>query len=834
MRQMRAFLTILLLSAAAMVCAEVKVTVEPNVVATGEHFMVWVSNDGGETPAVADFPEVKGIRWYPNTRSSRTQVINGRAMASVGYMALAQTEGTYEIPALQVIIGRKTVTTAPVEFKAVPAGQLRQARRESRQGQRDSEIALDDAASVDGRYLTGNRPVYIGEEIPLEVTLYVMEGIRAQITWPELKFEKVAFHDYKDQFAKNPRFAGMPTEEYTIRNNARFVAHTFRSAVRPLATGDLKGSVEVNLEIQVSNRSRGSSIWDDDFFGFGSVRTVPHTVTFDFPPLKVRPLPAVPADTMFLGLIGDWKVEYDLPQGEFRAGDPFTLSMNLTGRGSADNLNAPKLELPGFRVYPPEIEKKSGRVSVKYVIIPLRPGDDAIRLKMSVFDLNAEKYNTFDFERKISVLPASGLVQGAPASQTVVQGAVAKPENTVKPETENAPRSNILYLKKDTSCVVARPLYLHNLFLLLGLILFGPLVFVIGEMRQLHKDRMNGDPGILRRRRALAAVGKIKHILKKTPVGEIHHAIQKEVVPLLNDYLGLPPGTTATELAEIVDDPALADCLRNSGSAGFMPGTTAMNHSELKKNILKALKYVSLLAFLLIPAGVFAATMSEPEAAAFNAYDNGDFKTAAAYFRSQLRPGRPSPNMLYNLGNALCQEGKQAEALACYEKAHLLAPRDTDIVENLNSVRRQLLQPEIGQVNTPGELIVYLRDCLRPDNWLLVLAGAWSCFWLLAAFRRRLGFNRKLLSLIVIVAVAVIAAAALTTELRGPYAEDQAIVLFNGTKLRSLPSDQSGKVERTLREGERVHIIESRRDWVLVRLENAEGWLKSGDMEIIR
>lgn len=827
---MRAVLTILLLCAATMLSAEVKITVEPGVVAAGEHFMLWVSNDGGETPQIADFPEVKGIRWFPNRRSFRTEIINGRATSSVGYMGQALAEGRMDIPAFQVIVGRKSVTAGPLQLEVLPAGQA--ARQDRQQRRQDAEVALDDAVLVDGRYPTGSRPVYIGEEIPVEVTLYTLEGVRAQIAWPELKFDKVAFHDYKDQFKQNPRFAGLPARRQVVRDNARFVAQTFRAAIRPLAVGELKGSVEINMEIQVPDRNRRPSIWDDDFFGFGSTRTVPHSVSFDFPPLKVNPLPPVPAGTSFLGLIGDWKLDYDLAQTEFRAGDPFTLAVNISGRGSPDNLDAPKIEFPGFRVYPPEIEKKNGGASVKYVIIPLRPGEDTLRMRTSVFDLNEEKYRIFDFERNIHVLPASGLVQGTSAPQPVVEGAAAKPENGFKSEAGAAPRSHILYLKKDTSRLVARPLYLNNPAWLLALVLAGPLVFAVSEIRHLHRDRLNSDPALLRRRKALAARGRVRRILKKTPPENIHHAIQGEVVPLLNDYLGLPPGTTATELAEIVGDVGMADCLRNSGSAGFMPGGTAMNHAELKKSILRALKYVSLFLCLLVPSGV--AAMSEETAAAFNAYDNGDFKTAADYFRSQVTPGRTSPNALYNLGNALCRDGRHGEALACYEKAHLLSPRDTDITENLNYVRRQLMQPECGRVSTPGELLVYLRDSFRPDNWLLVLAGAWSCFWLLAAFRRRLGFNRKLLFLIVIGLTAVAAAMAISTQLRGPYAGNQAIVLYNGTKLRSLPSEQSGKVEKTLREGERVSIVESRRDWVLVRLENAEGWLKSGDMEIIR
>ncbi len=826
---MRALLTLILCLTAALGFAEVTVSVEPNVVAVGERFTLWLSNDGRNTPQIIDFPELKGIRWYPNSRSSKTEIINGRASSSVGYTAMALAEGSVEIPALKVIIGRDTVTTKPVKFEIVTADKLRQARRQQQDSTEDS-LPLKDKVFAEGRFTTGERTVYIGEEVPVEVKVFVLEGTRAGMGWPELNFDKVSYHDYKAQNPENPRFEGVPRPEYAVRNKNRFVIRTFRAAIRPLATGEIKGHAVVQTEIQMATRNSRDDDFDN-FFGFQSTRRVPHQLNVNFPPLKVKALPAAPAGTDFLGLIGEWKVEYKLSQDEFKAGDPFTLSLNLKGRGSLDTLNAPKLDLPGFRVYPPEVDKQSGSATIKYVIIPLRPGEDTLRMKTATFDLAGDKYQGFDFEQKVDIKPAGNMVQGASASQLVVEGA-AKAEPQVKPEI-NTSRSNILYLKKDMSCTVSKPFYLNNFIWVLALILLGPLVFVVNEMRLMRRDKLNGSPAILRRRKALGTVGKVKRLLKNTPPEEIPRVIQTEVVPLLNDYLGLPPGTTATELADAVKDAGLAECLRNSGNAGFMPGGVSMNHTELKQKIIKALKYVSLILCLLIPAGV-CANMTEDEAKAFNAYDNGDFTAAAEYFRSRVRPDKVSPYALYNLGNALCQSGKLGEALACYEKAHLLAPRDSDITENLNFVRRKLMQPEIGQISNPGDLVLAVRDSLRPDHWLLVLAGAWCCFWLGAACRRKLGFNRKLLLLITIGIITLAAGTALFTQLSGPYAGNQAVVLHNGTRLRSLPSDQSGKVERTLREGDRIQIIESRRDWILVRTDNAEGWLKSGDMDIIR
>ena len=49
-----------------------------------------------------------------------------------------------------------------------------------------------------------------------------------------------------------------------------------------------------------------------------------------------------------------------------------------------------------------------------------------------------------------------------------------------------------------------------------------------------------------------------------------------------------------------------------------------------------------------------------------------------------------------------------------------LAPRDSDIPENLNLVLRKLALPEKYLITSPADVPPYLRDSLRPDEWMLL------------------------------------------------------------------------------------------------------------------
>ncbi|MDD3702845.1 MAG: BatD family protein [Victivallaceae bacterium] len=832
------WLTLLLCTITVISFAEVKLSLEPDAVTVGERFMLWVSVQGRQRAEIAELPEVDGIQWERGSTSSKTQIVNTDMVSSIGYSGIATKSGTLEIPAMKVVLGRKTVLSNPLALKVYPPGQLKVSG--SGDGADATAVSLDELAFVRGRRLNGDRSVYIGEDVPVEVELWIDEKLRgSRVSWPELNFNQVSFRDFQSANPENPRFSGYPQQRRAVHDGRRYTVHVFRSVIIPLAAGKIAGSVEakMRLRIPVQKRRRNTiSMWDDDFFDgmFSRAREVDHSVRFDFPDLTVKALPEAPSDAYFLGLLGSWKVEYTTDQQVFRAGNPFTLELKISGNGSSDVLQAPELNLPGFRIYPPEIKRDAGSASIRYAVIPLRAGEATIALNTAVFDLVSEKYQIFKFERKITIDQAQEGVADSGVGQPRIEGAAEQSESVRARDAADKPASNILYLKKISDGGVNLPLYFNNLLWLLILLMIGPLCFLVNEARWLRRERMNSRPALLRRRNALGRRRKILRKLRKAEPEQFNKLVQDEVVPYLNDLLGQPPGTTATELAQKVQNRDLAECLKNSGEAGFMPGTVVPNHDELKKRILRLLKKTVFVWCVLVFATLHGGEMEDAEAAAFNAYDRGDFNAAAEYFRSRLDAQRPNPAILYNLGNALCQSGDLAGSLVCYEKAHLLAPRDNDIIENLNFVRRQLMQPEVGQIRNPYDLLIHIVEMFRPDQWLLVAAAAWSCLWLLATLRRRLGFNRKVFSLLLLLFIFFLALAACSFQFGGKYSGKTAVVMRDATPLLSLPSESSGKIERTIPAGMKVKIIELRRDWVRVRLDRFEGWMKTDGIQALK
>jgi tetratricopeptide (TPR) repeat protein len=238
---------------------------------------------------------------------------------------------------------------------------------------------------------------------------------------------------------------------------------------------------------------------------------------------------------------------------------------------------------------------------------------------------------------------------------------------------------------------------------------------------------------------------------------------------------------------------------------------------------MKMLKKLVCLALLGLTA-TLAAEVTQDDI--IKAYDAGEFKKAGEWYVETLNKNGATPALLYNIGNCYYQEKDFARALFCYEKANLLAPRDTEILRNMELARRELNLPSGNQLTKPADIPRYLRDQMTPEEWM-ILASVGVLF-MLTAFGLRRFFSRRitlptagagLLILIICTAMTI-------SQYQTRYAPDRAMILVNGIQLRALPAESSGYLNaETLKEAEIVQIRERRDKWIRVKAGNAIGWV---------
>lgn len=825
--------------------ADITMTVSPQPLMAGESAQIELSSSEAY-PEITDFPKMPEISWRQGgAKSMQTNIVNFKTSTkySVRYSFVPQKEGELTIPGLDVLLGKKKTITDPVTVKVL-SRKYSVDSKDDKPGTGTKESAkLEDLLFVKCIPLTDRESLYVGEEIYMDVKICSVSGLNFEPSWPEISIENAAFRDFSAINDKNSRFEPFRESMEKIRGQT-FKVLIFRTAFRPISAGTLSGKVLERCNVIIPNDSRTAprrDPFDDPFFsGFGSpfsnYRKVEKTLTCEIPAITVKQLPDANGTKNFLGLIGKWSVKTSLSQDTLKTGEPLTLRVTASGDGTTDTLKAPELKIEGFRVYQPEVKKStaSGRngAEISYVLIPLQEGTADINLNVSYFSVESGKYVEVPFSRKIKVeksdVKTASVVADSAGSAEQVSVTAKKMEDFKKHE-------GILYLKRNPSGAVCIPLWKNHILAILFLFMFGPAVWGISELNYYRRMKLEKDPILKKKMKARSRKGAIIREVSKTDPEKLNALIQNEVVPYLNDLLGLPPGTTASELAEKINDPELASYLRAGTDSAYMPGSHDIRKSDLRKSLADSLKKISaVLVLAALPFSGFSAEqpLTEP-VNPLKAYDMGNFAKSADYYRQHLNMSSPDPALLYNLANCLYQQGEPAQALVLYERALLLSPRDSDIRENLNLVCRKLMLPETGKLENPKDLLVNVRDMLRPDEWMLLGALLWACAGIVLAFRRKFISTVNLAAVLSVIGLLfVLTVAASISQVGSSYSPNTAVVVMKNIQVYLLPSENSKQTDFRISCGEKVRIEEERESWLRVRTENgSEGWIKSDAAE---
>ena len=814
----------------------VSVTVSPASVAAGERVTFSLTLDRRLTEGLR-LPPLENGRWITNSVSQRVESINFKTSCTYEIPIQTEREGTLKIPAFTFRLDGKEVTTRPLEVKVLPPGSQPAVQSSG------ESLTMKEAAFGTIRVPEERRTFYVGEEIPLELNLWLLPALRARLAeYPELSgLDNVVFRDYSGSNPQMRRF-DRPTERRELLDNRYYGVLTFRTAFRATVPGKLTPGANATVSIVRDDGRRARrprSPFDDDFFDsfFSRENRVPYRVSFEpGPELTIKALPAAPADCINLGLIGNWEVTCRFDQNSGKVGEPLSLNITAVGDGSPETFATPKLKLDGFRVYPGEVKRSTpdsrSRIELKYALIPLVPGEKSISLKFVTFQPGTGKYVRHSFDLKLPVVksdrPLSGTVSDSTPAAEAERAAIPEPEVAKIP----APREELFYLKAEPGSGVSLPLIRNRIGWILLFLLGGPLAALLLEWRFRRRERLEHDPEFARR---IALRKQLPQLLKRLR-GESDAApvLRDEAVPYLAEALHLPPGAGASEIARKIDDPELAALFHSLEAESFKPAgsehTPVTLTPQLRSRLAALLKRLSLFALAFLALTAVAAQLST----SFNAdFEKGNFKAAAAGYEKQLNPAAPAPNVLYNLASAHYRLGDLPQARLRFEQAHLLAPRDSETLENLNLVNRKLVQPEIGTAGSPGALLTWCRDRLRPDDYLTVAAAMFAVLCLAFGLRRSLRRNTLIVVESVATALLLLSLAAAAAQAVGPYNPDRAIVIGNTLELRSLPAASSGRAEATIPGGSTAFIVERRGDWVRLRVNGRDGWAPAAQVKLI-
>ena len=835
----------------------------------------------GMKPDIKKLPAVKNLRWLNHSvrTSSRVSIVNGKMSSTYeNHIPFIVTEkGRYILPLYDLIAGKgkgkKKEKGKQLSFTAseplVRSVAERNKMAEKNGGKKEKEsktVKIEDAIFSDVVIPGKKKQYFINEEIPLEVDLYILEGLSGRpLAYPEIKFGSnngAIFRDYSKVNGENPNFERVTRSRKKVGERV-YSCLTFHTRFIPVTAGEMKITSLLPALLLVpdhngrnrSRRSMGGFFDDDDFFGsfFPSERRIErnlHGGTF----ITVKPRPALPQKNVFFtGLTGNWKGEITLSPPPYKTGEPVNLTIRYTGTGSLDFLKPPALKAENFRIYPPEVEKGNSFAEIKYILIPTAAMDgkeeNLVLPPLAVFDPEKGRYSLLRFSRRLVVEKSSSLMPEQ-KKNTVVEGKYSAQKGNWKGEEQEEVEkretaSDVLYLKTTEGKKVVLPLWKNQLSGILFFVISGILFLVISHCTAFIMKQRANDPFYARRKEAVMARKKLLPLLWRLSPDELTSQSGR-IAEVLAALCALAPGADLKECAEKIreEDPSFASMLEKMADAAWIPDSKKGLDEKYKKEFLKKFTSFSLLFmvflftffFFAVPCKVNAQEKISTAQEAAKAYDAGMFGKAEEYYRTQLKKGRYSGELLYDLGNTLFRMEKYPEALVSYERAIRLSPRDPDILENLNLVRRKLSLREKGKVDSPGDIFPVLRDHLRPDEWLL--AASMGFFLLCIALGLLAFFNTSSLlfrSFALTGCVILLAAfCAFFSQQKSSYSGRDAVVTAENAKVYSLPSSKSAVLPMKLRPGEELVIAEKRQDFYRVRSGNSEGWVKAGDVQSLQ
>jgi hypothetical protein len=465
---------------------------KPEQLAAGQTGQFFLELHGSSTSPHGSVPSIPGLKMQSGGYTTGFNDNNGSVSTSLTYIFQVEADkpGHYTIPAFTLTVDGQTVN--------VPAATL--------------DVTDQPAATPGG---IGGQPlslsakvastdVYVGEKFPLDIVLSGRDDIRLLgASGPSQTgdaFEQVQPAAFREE----------PEHTTAQLGDHAYDIYTWHTAITALKSGPqtLSFSMPVTVMSMDDNFSPGDAFARMRAqMGFGQEQQLNEEST----PLNfnVQPLPTDGRPANFTGGIGLFSIdEPTLSTTDLQAGVPVTLSLNITGEGNFDRLQAPVLDLgPLWRAYKPketfQPSDPAGYHGVKtfeYVLMPMSE---------KITELPPPQFNFFNPETKsyvdLTPKPLPVTVRPAPPGQAppplpaVTNNALAARTPTlVGPRTEPG------------SWVSPAPIFTSPYFLGAQAVpAFFLAAFVITRRRRL---RLETDPAYARqlraRREAQAAVEK--------------------------------------------------------------------------------------------------------------------------------------------------------------------------------------------------------------------------------------------------------------------------------------------------------------------------------------
>jgi hypothetical protein len=608
--------------------------------------------------------------------------------------------------------------------------------------------------------------------------------------------------------------------------------------------------------------------------------------------LTIKPLPTPPA--AFAGAVGEFSFTSKVVPLTAAVGEPVTWTLELAGTGNwPDVTGLPEREVSNdFQVVQPKSKRAmkdgtlfEGTLTEDVVLVPTKPGTYRLApVRFTYFDTKSGTYKTIASEPvTVTITAGSTPVQAPAGSGAPVQFSINTPSSTpatpvlppaVAPVApENLPRDPIA--SGGTGFV---PLVTFNLVwvcilssVLCPLLLWLALAALRSRERDPQRRRREARARLATALSALrssgsqpaAIISRLKAWQMETAkLWEVPHAAPG--TPLVHACVGRHAPDAASAWAKLWSeadralhsrentlpkdwqvraDAALAGVKvpgwpPSSLFAGrnllpFLGRTEEQKAEGLNQAIRLGAWLVLLFSLSALPPSAFGAE------SATDAYKRGDFPAAEKNWRTALTTAPADWTVRHNLGLALGQQDRWAEATGYWTGAFLLNARSDatrwDLALGLQ--RSGMAPPELVELSR-GDGRHELARWASPGEWQLALVGAALLIavalvvLLLKGYGRIGGWARPTALVTILLAILLAAAATLSLHTYGPLAQPDAVIVWKASTLRSIPTEADTTQKMSPLSAGSIAVAEKTfLGWTKLSFAGGQaGWVRSEDL----
>ncbi|MDB6114907.1 MAG: hypothetical protein JWQ62_1852, partial [Lacunisphaera sp.] len=763
-------------------------------------------------------PAVDGLQIGANPSQSTNMEMNGLSMRKT-YSLIFPVRPTRRtpvtIPAFQVKTdkGPFTVKAASYSVGDATVG--------------GTGVGINDVATA--KLTVPKDSFWVGEVFPVSFTLDVVRryfhSLAANVDWSGAPLT------VEDWSKPDP-------SEALVRGERRVIStQTARATAKQPGTFALKpASQGVNLMVGTS----GFGLFAQPTVEQRQIESNPLDVT-------IKPLPAPPAG--FSGAVGEFTFTSKVVPTGAAIGEPVTWTIELSGTGNWPDISGlPQREVSNeFQVVQPKSRRVmkdgslfEGTLSEDVVLVPTRAGTYKLApVSFTYFDTKAGAYKTVSSEPVTVTITANAPpVQPPPGSGAPVQfsinppassatSAPALPAATPPVPPENLPRDPIAEAR--TGFMPFPP---DNFWIIVaapaaGVVLVAWLILAALRSRatdpQLRRRQARArlatalaelkaagsQPSALNSQlrlwqRESAVLWEVPHAAPGAPL--VHAAVARSgdaapsprSVGKRGEGAPSPNSAAAAEWANLWSE---ADRALHGRDQTLPKDWTARAETALQASRIPGWPPFSLFAprnlapFLLALAMMLLPLAAHADGAA-DAYKRAEFPAAEGGWRTMLKNSPADWTARHNLGLALAQQDRWAEATAQWTSAFLLNARaDTtrwDLALGLQ--RSGMAPPELVELSR-GEGPAKIARLAAPGEWqrALILAAlllaASLVVLLLQGYQRIGGWAKPVALTVSLLAVLLATAATLSLHTYGILANPEVALVWKASTLRSIPTD---------------------------------------------